>query len=315
MTTAEERRHELERRLGLSKAHGLFIAIAFFVFTALGAGGMFGFCKLLDLPAGWITAIVSIALAELLIRRFRFHGTGVESALWLGGLYAWIFGLPSQGKPEALLVFAAASAIAGWRVRNAFFGAVTIVLVIAYLGAKEWYVAALVAGILIAAGALAALAREWQRPSNEMLFVMTMVVAPIAGAVASMSETAPLWGFAYLALAIAQFAFGVRRRDRMALFGGAVSTVIAAIVMRDALPFAIEWKLILSGIVLFGISLSISRALRGRTRGLVLTPVKNAYEEALRVFGTAVFAPQAKAEPAPVGGGGGFGGGGATGDY
>ena len=61
-------------------------------------------------------------MAEWLIRQRRFFGTGIESALWIGALFAIIFSLPSSGKPEALLVFAAACAMAGLRVRSAVFG-------------------------------------------------------------------------------------------------------------------------------------------------------------------------------------------------
>jgi len=189
--------------------------------------------------------------------------------------------------------------------------------VIAYFGAKDWYVAALVAGIAIAAASLAARVRELQRPSTENLFIALLLVSPVAGAVASIEHTSMLWAFAYVALAVACFAFGETKRDRVALIAGTVNVVIAAIALREVFAFPVEWKLIESGVLVFAIAAVISRRLRERTRGFVMTPVKRAYEEALRVFGTAAFAPQQKVEaaPQPVGSGGSFGGAGATGDY
>jgi hypothetical protein len=316
MTAAEERRQELERRLGLSKAHGFIVRIVFFVLTSLGVIALFFGCEELHLPKGWIAAILSIALAEFLIRRLHVRGTGVESALWLGGLFAWIFGLPSEGKPEGLLVFAAASAIAGRRLRNPLFGGLAAVFVISYLGAKNWYAEALIAGIVIAAAALAARLREWQRPSTEWLFVALLFVCPIAGAAWTFRYTSFFWAFAYLALAVAELTFAERKRDHAALAASAVSIVIAAVVLRDVFAFALEWKLIASGALMFAVALAVSRVLRGRTRGFVMTPVKSAYEEALRIFGTAAFAPQTKVAATPqTAGGGNFGGAGATGDF
>src|SRR2546430_14154313 len=115
-----------EERSGSWRRMSLLAEIVFFVLTsiAIAAAGVF-------LP-GWFVMIACIAGAEFLIRAYRFWRTGVESALWIGGLYAFIFSLPSSGKPEALLVLAAAAAIAGWRVRNALFGTLAGCLVVAY---------------------------------------------------------------------------------------------------------------------------------------------------------------------------------------
>ena len=71
------------------------------------------FFKLTEIPGGgYVTAAISLALAEWLIRTRHFFGTGIESALWLGGLFAFIFGLPGEGSTEVILLFAAASAFA-----------------------------------------------------------------------------------------------------------------------------------------------------------------------------------------------------------
>ncbi len=287
-------------------------SVTFFFLTALGIVAMFFLAD-----RSWFTPIACIVIAELLIRRFKFERTGVESALWLGGLFTAIAALPGEGKPEAILLFAAASAIAGWRVRNPYIGALTAIFVIAYFAEKHWYVVALLAGIAIAAAALVARARDWQRPSTDALFAVVLIVSPIAGAVVSTDETWLLWGFTYLTLAVAELAFAERKRDRISLVAAAISIAIAAIMLREAFTFALEWKLIASGALLFAIATFVARRLSGKTRGFVMTPVKSAYEEALRIFGTAAFAPHTAQQPVqqPVGAGGKFGGAGATGDY
>src|ERR1700720_615295 len=127
-----------EERANAWKGKSLLAQCVFFFLTTLAIAAAFGFLSLIKLPQGWIVLIACIALAEYLIRAFHFWRTGVEAALWIGGLYAFIFSLPSSGKPEAILVFVAAAAIAGWRVRNALFGVLAFVLGTVYLMAKDW---------------------------------------------------------------------------------------------------------------------------------------------------------------------------------
>ncbi len=314
-----QERSAIERRLATRwKSNGVLASAVFFVLTLVAVAALFGLCDLMRLPKGWITAVVSIAVAETLIWRLHFFGTGIESALWLGGLFAWIFGLPSEGRPEGLLLFGAACLIAGVRVRNPLIGAASAVFVISYLGAKSWFVAAPLAGIALAVIALALLAREWQRPSTEMLLVILMIVTPVTGAAWSFGHTSMAWSIGYIALAVAEFTFGVMRRHRGALLCGAVSIVIAFIVAREIFDFlAIEWKLIAAGVALFATSIAIARSLRGKTRGFVITPVKSAFEDAVRVFGSAAFSPQTQPQsaPHPIGGGGRFGGAGSSGSF
>ena len=165
---ADERALELRARgfdapLAVAwRRNSLGLSIVFFVLTAIAVLATFGFFKLIDLPgAGFITAAICLALAEWLIRTRSFFGTGIESALWLGGLFAFIFGLPGEGRTEVVLLFAAASAIAGWRVRNALFGGLAMALVIGYFIAKNQNVVAILTAIVVTLLAVAALSREW----------------------------------------------------------------------------------------------------------------------------------------------------------
>src|SRR6266550_8215426 len=191
--TPEEERAKTWRHMSL------IVQIVFFVLTIFAIGAFYGLCTLLHLPAGPAALVGSITVGELLIRRKHFWRTGVESALWLGGLYAFIFSLPSSGKPEAILVLAAAAALAGWRVRNALFGTLAACLVVAYLAVRHW--PAMWFAFAVALLALFAVTRAWRRPSTELLFQMLMIVMPIAGYVAIVRNTRGTW-MLFLPLAI-----------------------------------------------------------------------------------------------------------------
>src|SRR5260370_20327833 len=173
-----------EERAKTWRHTSMIVQIVFFVLTSIAIAAFDTFCNLLRLPAGTIVLVGSIAVAELLIWRAHFWRTGVESALWFGGLFQFIFSLRRTGEPEALLVLAAAAALAGWRVRNALFGALAATLVVAYLAASGSYWAAFALAIAIAFVALAGLAREWKRPSTDMLWQALTLAMPISGDVA-----------------------------------------------------------------------------------------------------------------------------------
>ncbi|HEX7420033.1 MAG TPA: hypothetical protein VF505_09115 [Thermoanaerobaculia bacterium] len=310
MTVAEERTRVAEVRAGVRRS-GTVLSVVFFVLTAIAIAAATFFLHELA------TGIMCLVVAETLLHRSKPQ-MGVVAALWLGGLFSLIFALPHTGKPEGLLLFAAACAIAGVRVRNPLIGAFAPVFVIAYFAEINAYETALTTGVVVAAISLVLLAREWQRPSTELLFIMIILVAPIAGAAASWERASIAWSLAYIALAVAEVMFAVRTRHQAAFYGAAVSTTIAVIMLRDVLPLATEWKLIIAGALLFAVSVAISRALREKTSGFVMTPVKNLAEEAMRVLGTVALAPHATS-PAPAnsqpGGGGSFGGAGASGDF
>ena len=75
--------------------------------------------------------------------------------------------LPSSGKVEALLAFALMAGLAGWRMRDTFFGVAAVALVVVYVAAKS-------NGVLLTVGCAAAITlaaaiatrRLWRRPSN-----------------------------------------------------------------------------------------------------------------------------------------------------
>src|SRR6185295_4327833 len=120
-----------------------------------------------------------LGCAEFLIYAYHFERTGVESALWLAGLFAFIISLPSQNRPEAILAFAGAAMVAGARLRNAVFIALAAVLVDFYVDKKFHDARATLAfALVLTAIAAVALLREWRRPSTELMLSLLVVVMP-----------------------------------------------------------------------------------------------------------------------------------------
>ena len=294
------------------RSNGPVVSAVFFVLTVIAVAATFGFFHLLELPKGIITAAVAIGVAEVLIGRYRFFGTGVESALWIGGLFALIFGLPGEGKPEAILLFAAASFIAAARVRNALFGTLGFVFILAYLDARGFDLTALVTGLVVMLMAVVALSRQWQRPSTELFFAVTAAVMPAVAAMAG-PRLHSGWAILWVVVAAGMLLAGVRMRHHFVLVGSAVAAVVAAIAVQEAIPLRREWRLIAFGALALAAAAVVTRLLRGRERGVVLMP--EADNDALEILATLQLSPSAAAAPPPERSGGSFGGAGASGEF
>jgi MFS family permease len=307
-SVAEERAEAVSRSLpGLNaethwRHNGMLLRIVFSILAMIAVSAFFGFFSLLLMPKGLLTAAAAIGTAEWLIRKHRFFRTGIESGLWICGTFAFIFGLPSSGKVEALLVFAAAAALSGWRMRNTFFGVVATILVIAYIATKWNHqpLPALITAAAIAIASAFALRRIWQRPSTERLFAGLVLAMPVTGYVATLFQSlfrdslhtnitiALILG----ATAIVLFACGVMWRDRVLLVSAALSMTCAAIELRALFDYPTEAKLIAAGVLVAAIAVLFSRALRNATRGFVVTPVRiGAYDEAMQIGGIISVAP------------------------
>ena len=286
MTVAEERARLMRERLeadGLRdlaeavrvdwRSHGVVLRVVLFVLACIGLAAFYFFLDLTQVPReGIVTGVVAIALAELLIHRFRWFGTGVEEALWIGGMFALVSELPRSGEPESLLVLAAASAIPGLRVRNPLFGALAAAFVVQYFELR--FDRGVVVALTIATAAVLALLRKWRRPSTEWLWIALAVTMPVAGrSVADVpwrDVTILLYGaFAALALTLA-----VRKRHHALFASGGIALTIAATDFAQKLDAPLEAKLAAAGAILLAGSWFVSRALRDRTHGFVLTPVK-----------------------------------------
>lgn len=335
LITEEQRRAIEDRTPPAWKRVGLILSVVLFVLALNVLGAMFGFVALFGsgvrasnlLPSGIITFVAALIAAELLIRNARFFGTGIESALWLGGLCAFLFGLPSQGRVEALLAFAAAAAIAGWRVLNPLFGAIALILVAIYVAVKldqsPWPVFFFC--MAVACAALVALGRRVERLSSENLFRVLLLVMPVCGYIGARiddhatSRTDPLLAAAMLAIAIVFLSAGVVRRGRFELLAGALAIVMATIELQLALDWSVQTKLIAAGVAFVALGGLLSRLLRAKTTGFVVTPTSlTRYDEAMQIAGTIAATPshaQAPAAPQRESGGGSFGGAGASGDF
>jgi hypothetical protein len=297
------------------RTNGLIVQALLFILTCVGLGAFYGFLTLLKFRyPGVIVALMAIAVAEYLIGRWRWYRTGVEAALWIGGLFAAISELPHSGRPESVLVVAAACAIAGARVRQPLFGAAAAVFVVQYFEAR--FDLGVIAALLMSAAALMALLRTWKRPSNEWLFIAIALALPFAG----YDEADPEWRTTTIALysiyAVFAFVLGVKRRHHAFFLATMIGAALAAVELAELIAIEPEAPLFVAGASLLGIAFAVSRALRDNTRGFVLTPAKlTPFDDELELAATFAMKPETPVSEAPKTGGGSFGGAGASGDY
>lgn len=309
------------------KTNGPVAAIVFFALTAFAGSSFYGLMSIFGAPAGLVTGVLPLALAELLIRNAKLFGTGVESALWIGGLCSLITSLPGKGSSEVLLLFAAAAAGAGVRLRNPFFGLIAALLGVVYLaietGTAEtfWRGEAAGAALCIGVIAISALLRTWRRPSTESLFAMLAIAMPLAGYVAGEIESPETLDgtavAAFLLLGAGAVLLGIRKRHHAILDSGLVMLGCAIVECRDLTRLSGEMKLILIGTVLFGVAAVLGRRLRDASEGLVVTRTRELLPPVLQQATVFVLSNPAASEPAGglAEGGGSFGGGGASGGF
>lgn len=255
----------------------------------------------LFLVGGWAAAVICIGAAELLIRKWKFERTGVEEALWLGGLFSLVTAWKPSGLPEAFVFYALAAAVAGARLRQPWFGALSVVLLLTHARFALHVPADEIAIVAqtIAAGAALLRARTWTLRSTDRLFGAIALAAPLIAADAKWPP--------HLIGGVVVLGIALWLRDRMLLVAAGLSLAIAGFDGIDRIDAAAEVKLIGAGLALVAVSLVVSRALRGRTAGIVVTPAGDAKYERAATVATALFVPP---QPAPAGGGATFQGGG-----
>jgi hypothetical protein len=305
-SVAEERAHAMGTATAW-RYNKMMLRAVYSVLATIAVLAMFGFLAIVIHPArGLLTAAIAMGVSENLIRKHRFFGTGLESSLWICGLFAFICGLPSQGKVEAILVFAVAAALSGWRMRSATFGVLAAILVVVYIAAK-WdhnLVLTMTSASVIAVAAALAMLRIGQRPSTERLFAGLVLAMPVAGYLTTIGLRIFHTGFPTdvpVALVLAATALllliaGIVRRDRAILVSAVLSIALAIVEVRDLIEYPGEVKLIGAGILVIAIAAALARALRNATRGFVVTPVRStAYEEAMQIGGIISVAPHGSA--------------------
>ena len=283
-----------------------------FVLTCFGVLALNFFLDELDMPRqGLVAGIIALLLAELLIWIGHWWWTGVEEALWFGGVYSLISEIPSRG-PHEMLVLAAGAAIAGARVRNPLLGALAAGLFAGYM--EDRFDLGVLTALLIAFAAVLGLLRTWRRPSNEFLCIALAVILPVVG----YSQADAVWRNAtialYLAFGLATFFLAIRRRHHALFLAGAIGIAIAATELAQTINIPLEIKLALGGTILLAGSLLVARKLRDRTTGLVTTPSKfTSFDDELEIAATTALPSEDFDQKSTDGGK--FGGAGATGKY
>lgn len=288
------------------RTHGIILRVTLFVLTAIGVIALYFFLG--AIPAG----IAAITIAEILILQFRWWWTGVEEALWLGGVYILISELPRSGTPESMLVLAAATAIAGARVRNPLFGALAASFVVVWF--EERFDLGVLSALVLALVAALGLLRTWRRPSNEFLCIAIALVLPLAGYSAADDAWRPMTIALYAAYSAITLFLAVRYRHHALFLTGGIGIAVASIELGRMIDLPLEAKLALGGAILLAGSWLLSRALRDRTTGIVTTPAQlTPFDDDLAIVATAAL-PRADFDQ-KVESGGEFGGAGATGKY
>lgn len=309
-------RPEIEAQLEQPwRTNGFVVRVVFFLLTGIALGAFAIFCHLLGLGyPGFTTCVVAIATAEYLIRNRRWFATGVENALWLGGTMAFISELPKSGTPEALLVIAVAFALPAARVRNPLFGAAAAICIAIYF--EERFDLGVLASLILATLALLALLRTWRRPSNEWLFIAIALALPIAGITQADAQWRNVTIALYFAFALLALILGITRRHHAFFLASMIGFAIATTELFELLPLVNEAKLAIAGALLLAIAFAITRALRERTHGFVLTPAKlTSIDDELELAATMSLKPESRAPDVPKSGGGSFGGAGASGEF
>jgi hypothetical protein len=296
------------------KSNGPIVQAVFFVLTMVGIGAFYALSD-----SGLVTGAASLALGEYLIRERRYGRTGVEAALWLGGLLALVTELPRTGSPEALLVLAAAAGIAAFRVRNPLFGFLAAVFVMIWFESRSDL--GFLFAIVLSAISMVSLARRWERPSTEWFWCVAAVGMPLAGWFVAGREWRMVSLALYAGLGMLALVLAILRRHHAMFALAGVAFGSAAILAAQLARTPPELALGAGGGVLLLLAWVVSRVLRDRTEGFVLAPVNvTTMDEVLEIGGSVVAATQsAEAQPTQAetrpAGGGGFGGAGATGEF
>ncbi|HYH07224.1 MAG TPA: hypothetical protein VEK11_09235 [Thermoanaerobaculia bacterium] len=293
------------------RTNGVLVQIVFFALTCVAMGAFYGLCNVLSVPGeGIVTGVLAIAVAEYLIHAKRWWATGVEIALWVGGLFSFISELPSNGTPEAMLVLGAACAIAGRRVRNPIAGAVAAIFVMTW--AEKRLDLGVLAALLMALAAIFLLLRTWQRPTTEWLLIAIAIVLPVAGWFHADAIWRNVTILLYAAFAAIAFALAMRKRHHAFFFAALIACAIAAFELARTVAGPEELKIAVAGAALLGLAFVATRILKDKTSGFVSTRTR--YHDTLETLVTITAAPSpAPSAPQPASGGN-FGGAGASGN-
>ena len=306
-----------------------------FVLGTFAASLVWGITRLLGLPLrGLLTGIILIAASEWLIARRRPFAAGLEEALWMAGALCIAFeladdpGLLAGGR--IFFLFAAALALAGWRLLNPLLTtAAAVVLSVGFvwllgrprgfegLGIGSQFCFA-IGFLALAFGAL-----RYARPAHDRMLDWLVVTMPIAGfAWSQFGQGGPLRWLTFALLATfgtAALVTGLRRRTHAPLIAALGCLALLVVELRHVLGLPLQWRLILWGTLGLVAAIAIERLLRVPRNGITSRDVEDRRTalELLQIGGAAVATPPPGTAPSPgfEGGDGSFGGGGASGRF
>lgn len=303
------------------------VRIVGFVVGAILVASLFGFLSLFQMPGkGIATAVVAIAVAEVLIASGRFWKSGIEEVLWIGGLFAIIFDLPGPPRNEGLLLFAFASLVAAIRLLHPWFSTAFVGFVVMYVVTEfERDLVAATVVYSIGAVALLLLTRRWRMPFAENALSMIVLCSlPLAWVLLRfVSEIgSDLSLLAGAVSVIVFFASGLALKHRAPLWGALLTSGLILFEAATRVALAPEWKWLIAGAALVAITQLVDRLLRHRESGITSRrePVGEFYAlaETAAAHAASVASRPAQPEPPPPdreSGGGNFGGAGASGEY
>ena len=297
--------------------------LGFFVLTWIALLALGAFIGLFTAGAGpVIVGFGGLVFAEILILDRHFFRSGIEEALWLGGLAEivrelWLV-LPLETTAAVLLCIAAVLLVAGLRLLNWMMMLAGLAFLIASVASFTGTLVA--AGLAMSVLTLVAAAmqlRNLERPFWEKLSAWIAVLGPLAAAVLTRYESVSLAIAIAAAFAVLLLLFGIAYRSHALIAGGALSGLFLGVEAFIAIEMAIEWELIAGGAVAFAVAALLDRWLRTPRRGITSHPLDREGFGALTELGIiGLIAPSPLPEAAHrEGEGGAFGGAGASGEY
>jgi len=121
----------------------------------------------------------------------------------------------------------------------------------------------------------------------------------------------------YATFGVIALVLAITRRHHALFLSAMIALAIAATDIAEQIQAPPEAKFAIAGFALLAIAFTISRVLRDRTHGFVLTPIAlTPVDDAMELGATITLQPSTPSPaPQPATGGGNFGGAGASGDY
>lgn len=309
------------------KSFAMFPRIGFFILSTICAAALFGFIAAMvgNGRAGAIVAgVMAVAVAEVLIAKYRFFAAGLEEALWFTGVMgiAGCLVPNSAGWRVWLTVFGAASLVAAVRLLSPFCAVLGAVLVPFCLQGFAAPFCAVVAAI-----ALALLPLPRRRPSGEHTIGALAVVMPLAAYLFARAGNFEIFDVriaaALLLYAVAALVVGIGFRLHAPLLALFPTLACLAYEARELSGLSLEMRLVAWGGVLLGVSIAVERVLKTPRHGITSRQLKDdKLGDLFQLAGTVAIAPHGKpaeaAQGGPqieTGGGSSFGGAGARGDF